>query len=79
MISRSRKSCIPVESWLRIPATFPVTAAPTGLAFGRARSSAPVRMSDASPPQSRAWRIDLGIWRPASFVSSAMSPADSKP
>ena len=52
MISRSRKSCIPLESWPRMNGTPPpVTVALTGSCFGIASSSAAVRMNDAMPPQ----------------------------
>ena len=79
MIISSRKSCIQLGSWARIPGMPPATVVPTGLCLAVASSSAAVRMNEPTPPQMRAWRIALGICRPASFVSSAMSPQDSKP
>jgi hypothetical protein len=80
MINRSRKSCIPLESWPRIAGTPPPSnVALIGSFFGIARRSAAVRMSDPMPPQISAQRIAFGIFVPASFVSSAMSPQDSKP
>ncbi|MEA2281566.1 MAG: hypothetical protein QOK21_2173 [Solirubrobacteraceae bacterium] len=80
MISSSRKSCIPLESRPRMNGTPPpLTVAPTALCAGIASSSAAVRISDAMPPQISARRIARGTWRPASSVSSEMSPADSKP
>ena len=57
----------------------PSTVALTGSFEGIASSSAAVRMKDVTPPQMSAQRIAFGICRLASFVSSAMSPADSKP
>ena len=76
----SRKSCTPLESWPRMNGTPPPsTVALIGSCAGIASRSAPVRTSDAMPPQISARRIDLGICLPASFVSSAMSPADSNP
>ena len=44
-----------------------------------ASSSDEMRMNDATPPQISAARIALGTARPASLVSSEMSPADSNP
>ena len=80
MMSTSRKSCRPPESWPRIAGTPPPSnVALSGLCFGIASSSAAVSTSDDTPPQISAQRIDLGILRPGSFVSSAMSPADSNP
>jgi hypothetical protein len=80
MMSTSRKSCMPLESWLRMNGTPPPSkVALTGSFSGIARSNAPVSTSDPMPPQMSAQRMDLGICRRASFVSSAMSPADSKP
>ena len=57
----------------------PLTVAPTPFLAGMASSSAPVRMNEATPPQISAYRMARGTWRPASLVSSEMSPADSKP
>ena len=80
MMRRSRKSCIPGESWPRMNGTPPPsTVALTGLSEGIASRSPAMRMNDEMPPQMSAQRIALGICRPASFVSSAMSPADSNP
>ena len=80
MMRRSRKSCIPLESWPRIAGTPPPSkTALIGSCFGIASRSAAVSTKDEIPPQIRAHRIADGILRPASFVSSAMSPADSKP
>ena len=71
---------MPPESCPRMAGTPPPSnVALIGLCFGIASSSAAVRTSDETPPQISANRIDLGIFLPASFVSSAMSPADSKP
>ena len=80
MMISSRKSCIPLDSWPRMNGTPPpFTVAPTALCAGIASSRAAVRISDATPPQSSAWRMALGILRLASLVSSAMSPHDSNP
>ena len=46
---------------------------------GMDSSSAAIMMNEARPPQMRACRMARGTWRPASLVSSEMSPADSKP
>ncbi len=80
MIRSSRKSCIAVESWPRMNGTPPPsTVALTGSLAGIASRSAAIRMNEEMPPQMSAQRIAFGICRPASFVSSAMSPADSNP
>ena len=80
MIRRSRKSCIPLESWPRIAGTPPPSnVALIGSFLGIASRSAAVRTREEMPPQISAHLIAPGILRPASFVSSAMSPADSKP
>ena len=71
---------MPLESCPRMNGTPPpLTVAPTGSTFGIESSRAAVRMNDAIPPQISARRIARGACRPASFVSSEMSPADSKP
>jgi hypothetical protein len=73
-------SCIQLGSWPRMNGMPPpLIVAPTGSCFAIASSRPAVRMNEAIPPQMSAARIAFGIWRPASFVSSAMSPADSKP
>jgi hypothetical protein len=59
--------------------TPPVTAAATPPLVGIDSSSAAMMMNDATPPQMSACRMARGTWRPASLVSSEMSPADSKP
>ena len=80
MINTSRKSCIPLESWPRMAGTPPPSKVDLiGSCFGIASRSAAVRISDPMPPQISAQRIACGIFLPASFVSSAMSPHDSKP
>ena len=80
MMRRSRKSCIPLESCPRMAGTPPPAKVDLiGSSFGMARRSEAVRTKDEMPPQMSAQRIELGILRPASFVSSAMSPADSNP
>ncbi len=80
MISSSRKSWTPLESWPRMNGTPPPsTVAPTAFVSGIDSSSAAVRNSELMPPQISVRRIARGTWRPASFVSSEMSPQDSKP
>ena len=58
----------------------PLIVLPTGLLpDGMASSSDAIRMKELMPPQISAQRMARGTWRPASLVSSEMSPADSKP
>ena len=80
MMMTSRKSWTQLASSERMNGTPPPsTVALTGSFSGIASSSAAIRMNDATPPQIRACRMARGTCRPASFVSSEMSPADSNP